>query len=269
MTAAYRTFFGLTREPFPADLDLGDIYQTSDLSGVLERFEYAVRLGGMALVTGDIGAGKSTALRYAASTLHPSQYRVFYLTASSGSILEFYRLVLGEMGLSRSSNSKAFMARLIKQEVLELTLGKKIRPVLIVDEASLMRLDVFAELHTITQFEKDSKHYLPVILAGQSNLVDRLMYRTSLPLASRIVARSHLEGVDRQEMERYLLHHLRIAGIKHPCFEEAAVTAIHQGAGGLFRKANHLARGAMIAAAAKKENMVTPNHVRLAMTEVF
>ena len=115
MTAAYRTFFGLTREPFPADLDLGDIYQTSDLSGVLERFEYAVRLGGMALVTGDIGAGKSTALRYAASTLHPSQYRVFYLTASSGSILEFYRLVLGEMGLSRSSNSKAFMARLIKQ----------------------------------------------------------------------------------------------------------------------------------------------------------
>jgi general secretion pathway protein A len=269
MSDYYRVFFGLKKEPFPADVDISDIYHTPDLSGLTERFNYAVRLGAMALVTGEIGSGKSTALRYAASQFHPSQYRILYLTASSGSILEFYRLFSSELGLNISSISKAVLIRAIKREILDLTLARKIKPILIVDEASLMRLDVFSELHTLTQFEKDSKPYLPVILAGQNSLIDRLMYRASLPLASRIVARSHLEGVDRKEMEQYLSHHLAIAGIKHQCFDEAAVTAIHQGAGGLFRKANHLARGAMVAAAAKKMNLVNADHVRLAASEIF
>ena len=140
---------------------------------------------------------------------------------------------------------------------------------LIIDEASLIRLDVFAEFYTITQFEGDAKPYLPIILAGQSNLIDKLMYRTSQPLASRIVARSHLEAVNREEMEQYLKHHLSIAGIKKNLFDPSALTAIHQGAGGLFRKANHLARGALIAAAKDQSMAVSPEHVRLASTEVF
>jgi type II secretory pathway predicted ATPase ExeA len=52
---------------------------------------------------------------------------------------------------------------------------RKQQPVLIIDEASLLRLDVFAELHTLTQFEGDSKPYLPMILAGQNNLADSLL----------------------------------------------------------------------------------------------
>jgi type II secretory pathway predicted ATPase ExeA len=161
------------------------------------------------------------------------------------------------------------MIHLIKKEILEMAQGKKLKPVLIIDEASLMRLDVFAELHTLTQFEQDSKPYLSLILAGQSNLIDKLSYRASLPLSSRIIARSHLPGVNRQEMADYLSHHLSIAGIKSNPFEEPAITAIHQGSGGIFRKANHLARGALIAAAAQKSLLVTPDHVRLASTEVF
>lgn len=269
MSAGYRAFFGLKKEPFPTDVDLDEIYHTSDLEGVKDRFEYAVRMGAMALVTGEIGSGKSTALRHAASKLHPSEYRVIYLTASSGSILEFYRLLLAELGFDTSSPSRAFLIRTIKRETLDLYLAKKIKPVLIIDEASLMRLDVFAELHTITQFEKDSKPYLPLILAGQNNLVDKLMYRASMPLASRIVARSHLDGVDRQEMEGYIRHHLKITGVKHNLFDEAAITAIHQGSGGLFRKANHLARGALMAAAEQKQNTASAEHVRLAASEIF
>jgi general secretion pathway protein A len=110
---------------------------------------------------------------------------------------------------------------------------------------------------------------LPIVLAGQANLVDSLMYRSSMPLASRIVARSHLEGVSRTQMHEYMLHHLAICGVKHDIFEQAAVTAIHQGSGGLFRKANHLARGAIIVAAKDKSRLVTAEHVRTAATEIF
>ncbi len=141
--------------------------------------------------------------------------------------------------------------------------------VLVIDEASLLRLSVFAELHTLTQFENDSKPFLPLILVGQSNFVENLRFRDSLPLASRVIAQKHLQGVDREAMERYLGHHLDLAGIKISLFEEGAITAIHQGAGGIFRKANHLARGSIIAAAKSKETMVTAEHVRLAATELL
>ena len=63
MTAPYRTFFGLSREPFRSDLSLKEILQTPALAAVQDRFEYTVRLGAIALVTGDIGSGKATAWR--------------------------------------------------------------------------------------------------------------------------------------------------------------------------------------------------------------
>jgi type II secretory pathway predicted ATPase ExeA len=269
MSTSYRTFFGMKKEAFSSDLIPKEIFETDDIRSVQQRFDYAVRLGALALLTGEIGSGKSTALRYVAAKLHPSEYRAIHITACSGSILEFYRLFLAELNIDKSSTSRAVMIRLIKKEIQELVLGKKLKVVLIVDEASLMRLEVFAELHTITQFEQDSKPWLPIILAGKTNLIDLLTYQTSMPLASRIVARSHMEPVSRSHMQEYLSHHLSIIGVNTALFDETAVTAIHQGSGGLFRKANNLARGALIAAAAGQSMTVSAEHVRLASTEVF
>ncbi len=269
MNENYRTFFGLNKEPFGTDIPLTDILKTDQLIDVKNRFDYVIRLGAIGLVTGDVGSGKSTALRYAEGNLHPSEYRSINVTASSGSIMELYRQLLNELDIYRSSNSKTLMLRLIKKEVTDLVVEKKMKVVLIVDEASLMRLEVFAELHTICQFEKDSKPYLTIILAGQNNLIDKLSYRSSQPLASRIVARSHLHAISLDGMKTYLEHHLAIAGVEHNLFDQTALTAIHQGSGGLFRKANHLARGALIAAAANQATMVNADHVRLASTEIF
>ena len=266
---SYQMFFGLKRQPFVADLDRNHILETKDLLAAADRLEYAISLGAIALVTGEVGSGKSTALRWATGRLHPSQYRVLWITATSGSILEFYRQLLAELDINTASSSRAVLTRLIKTKIIDLVQGKKLRPVLIVDEASLLRLDVFSELHTIIQFEGDSKPWLPVVLAGQVNLADNLLYRTAVPLASRIVTRSHFHAVNREAMEEYLSHHLNIAGLKHNPFEAAAITAIHQGAGGLFRTANHLARGALIAAASEKTQTITADHVRLAASELL
>ena len=198
MDLSYRTFFGFQKEPFGADLEMGEILKTPELVAVKERFDYTIRIGAMALLTGEIGSGKSTALRYAIGQLHPSEYNPLYVTASSGSILELYRQILTELGIDTATSSRAVLLRLLRKEIQEIVMGKKMKALLIVDEASLMRLDVFAELHTICQFQQDSKPYLPLILAGQNNLVDKLLYRDSQPLASRVVARSHLDGVKRE-----------------------------------------------------------------------
>ena len=124
-------------------------------------------------------------------------------------------------------------------------------------------------MHTLCQFEMDSKPYLPLVLAGQSHLIDKLMYPGSIPLASRVVAKTHFMGAERDLLESYLLHHLSIAGIDKMLFDDTAVTAIHQGSGGIFRKANHLARGALIAAAMDNQKSVNAEHVRVAASEIF
>ena len=269
MSGSYRQFFALQKEPFTSDIKRKEIMVTSALTGVEERVHYALRLGGVAVLTGEIGSGKSTGLRYVMGGLHPSEHRIIYVTASSGSILELYRQILGELGVVTCGSSRAAMTQRIRQEIVELVQGKKMKASLVIDEASLLRLEVFAELHTLTQFEQDSKPFLPIVLAGQSNLVDNLRYRNCLPLASRVVAKCHLKGSDQKTMEEYLRHHLAIAGMNRMLFDEAAVTAIHQGSGGLFRKANNLARGAMVAAARSESTTATAEHVRLAATELF
>jgi general secretion pathway protein A len=183
--------------------------------------------------------------------------------------MEFYRQLIDALDIHFTSNSKTLLVKVIKNEIVDYVREKKMKIVLVIDEASLLRLEVFAELHTICQFEKDSKPWLPIIMTGQNSLIDKLTYRDSAPLASRVVARSHLQGVDLKGTESYLQHHLTLCGIDRMLFNSNAVTAIHQGSGGLFRKANHLASGALIAAAADQSQMVLAEHVRLAATEIL
>ncbi len=268
MTNHYRVFFGFQREPFSQDIRVEEMLQSQGVAGVKERFLYAVDIGAIAVITGDVGSGKSSALRFASSGLHPSEYRILYITATSGTISELYKQMCYCLDVEMKSSSKAVLTRIIRSCLLELT-QKKQKPVLIIDEASILRLDVFTELHTITQFEGDSKPVLPIILAGQNNLVDNLMFRQSRSLASRIVARGHLETLNLKEMELYLQYHVTIAGCKQSIFSEQAVTAIQQGSGGLLRRANNLARGSLMAAALEKCPVVSAEHVRVASTEII
>jgi len=152
--------------------------------------------------------------------------------------------------------------------ISEISLRKE-TPVLIVDESHLMRLEVFAQLHTLLQFDFDSKPVVPLVLAGQNTLMDKLHYHTSRPLASRVVSKSHLDGLKLKEMQAYLKHHLEITGIKEQLFSDEAILTMHQGSGGLLRRANLLARGAFMSAAMEKLSVVSAEHVRVASTEII
>jgi type II secretory pathway predicted ATPase ExeA len=108
-----------------------------------------------------------------------------------------------------------------------------------------------------------------MILSGQKKLIDKLMYQSSRPLASRVVGRSYLDGLKLKDMHAYIHHHLKIAGGREGLFADEAVLAIHQGSGGLLRRANTLAKGALLAAAMEKCAVATAEHVRLASTEIM
>jgi len=236
-----QNFYGFTREPFTSDLKVDELFMLPELEALVERFDYAVHLGLVTVIIGDVGTGKSTSLRYAVSRLHPAEYRVLSLVATSGSLLELYRQLCMALGIEK----------------------------LVIDEAHLLRLDVFKQLHTLAQVDFDSKALLPVILSGQEILIDKLLYHTSKPFASRVLGRSRLEALNLKGMQGYLNHHQQVAGLKESLFAEEAVTAIHQGSGGLLRRANHLAKGALLAACRDNSSIVSAEHVRLASSEIL
>ena len=264
----HRTFFGFTKEPFARDIRVEDLYPLPGLTSVVERFKFTVSCGAVGVVTGDVGAGKSTSLRYSCAQFHTSKYHVISVTALNGTYLEILRKIAMGLNLQLNSNSPSIMMKHIQTAIVEIA-NKKQTPILVIDEAHLIRIEVFSQLHTLAQFNFDSRPIMPMILCGQNNLIDCLSYHSSRPLASRVVGRSFLEAINIESMKGYIEHHLAIAGLKNSVFSEPAILAIHQGSGGFLRKANHLAVGSLVAAAREKCQTVSPEHVRIAQTEIF
>lgn len=264
----YRNYFGFRKEPFAQEIQIKDLYLFPHIQEAEERFKFAVDLKAISIITGEVGSGKSTLLRYCISNLHPSLYKVITVIANTGSMLEILRQICICLGIDFSSRSLSVHLRNIRNEIIDISRQKQI-PVLAIDESQLIRLEVFSQLHTIFQFELDSKPIIPVIFSGQNNLIDNLMYSRSKPLASRIVGRSHLEGISLSEIKTYINHHLEIAGIKNQLFLDESINAIHQCSGGYLRKINLLAKGSLIACARQSCDSINAEHVRLASTEII
>ena len=264
----YREFFAFIKEPFSQDVGINELYPLKAVGPCVERFEYTVHMGAVCVITGEIGSGKSTTLRLCASKLHPSKYKTIALIAHTGTFNELLRQIILAFGVECRTHSIATLIKTARDLILEVA-QKKQTPVLLMDEAHLLRADLFSQLHTLAQFEYDSKSILPLILSGQNQLLEKLASYQARPIASRVVGKTHLEALTLLEMTGYLEHHLRIAGINNSLFGETTNLAIHQGSGGFPRRANALARGALIAAAREKSQAVTPEHVRIADTELI
>ena len=259
----YTNFFGFQKEPFPQTMDVEKLYMHPALERMAERFKYAVGVGMVNVITGDVGSGKSTSLRYACSSLHPSKFKVIPVIANTGGMIEILRQICVAFDIDAASNSITLLTRNINAAVKDI-FGRKCVPVLVIDEAHLMRDQIFFQLHTLMQYEFNAERIMPLTLCGQASLLNRLQNVHALGLASRVVGRTKLEVLDLQNTKQYVQHHLKVAGITEDIYEEAAVIAVHQGSGGNMRKANNLARGALVAAASKKSKIVSAEHVRLA-----
>lgn len=265
----YTEYFGMKKEPFTSDISTKDILQMPGTLAVKQRMDYVIKSGGVMVITGDVGTGKSTSLRWSFDQYHKSEIQCLYITATSGSSTDLYKQICWALKVEVKTGSKVLLLKELKRAIEENVQQKKGKLAIVIDEASLLRSDIFSELHTITQFNYDSANLFSLILVGQNSLIDKLSYRTSSPLASRVITKAHLINLDREQMSDYLAHHLKVAGIKANIFTENAITAIHQGSGGLLRKANSLARGSLLGCMIDKDNLVSDEHVRKASTELI
>lgn len=265
----HRQHFGFKTEPFSKDIATKDLLKLASMIGVKERLDYCLNLGGILAIFGEVGSGKTTALRWSLAQYHASDIKIVSIVATTGSITELYKQLSWGLDLAPKSISRTTLLCECRAVIKELATGRKQRVLVCIDEAQLLRRDVLAELHTVMNFEHDGANYLTIVLCGQPALLENLQYRAAAPLASRVMSKAHVRSLTQVEMEEYLSHHLRVAGVKTQLFEQGAMSAIQQGSAGGLRRANQLAGGGLVAAAIEGCVSVTADHIRTAASELI
>lgn len=263
----YRKHFGLTRHPFAKNIEPDELFPSNALRELEARLHHLLELRGIGVATGESGSGKTTACRKIVAGLHTGLHRVLYVSLTTGNVMDLYKTIAWEIGLSTERN-RAGLFRQIRAEVTRLCSEARQKPILIVDEAHHLRSDVLEDLRLLTNYAMDSDNRLCLVLVGQPELRRRLGMAVHEALAQRVVVRAHVPGLGREEIGPYLQHLLRLAGTELELFEPAAQEAIFQASSGLLRKANLLAHHALMAAALAKSKTVTTEHIQAAMAEV-
>ena len=234
-------------------------------SQVKARLQFLVERHGAGLLTGEVGSGKSTAARSFTAALNPNLFKVMYLHWTPGSTLDLLRQV--ELDLE-PAHYRGDLARQISQAIVGLNQSKKRHPI-ICDEAQLLRHPALEQLPLLLNFDMDSSRYLTLLLVGQPLLRRTLSLQMHEALRQRIAVQYHLEGLSREELDAYLAHQLKAAGITQPLFDDTARQALYQATKGILRKVNKLALTALRLAAWRKASMVDESILLDATTEAL
>ena len=263
----YQRHFALTRLPFQTPAQTDELFESASRREAEARLGHLIELRGMGLLTGESGSGKTTVCRHVTDCLHPELYRVCYVSLSTGNVMDMYKCIGWELGLP-PEHYRASAYRAIQAEITRLACEARRQPVLIVDEAHHLRNDVLEDLRLLTNFAMDSASRLCLVLIGLTELRRRLSMAVHESLAQRLIVKHHLRGLERDELDAYLTHRLRLAGCELPLFEPPAIEALFQRARGLPRLINRIAHYALSAAALDNARTVSAEHIHNALKDL-
>jgi len=270
----YAQFFGLKREPFSIAPDPRYLFMSERHREALAHLLYGVKGGGggFVLLTGEIGAGKTTVCRCLLEQI-PRNCNVAYLFNPKQTVEELLQSVCEDFHIPLKP---AAGGRSAKQLVDALNLfllkthGVGQNNVLIIDEAQNLSVDVLEQLRLLTNLETNERKLLQIVLIGQPELRDMLDRPELEQLAQRVIARYHLKALSSAETGRYIRHRLEVAGLTSAVpFSDAAVKRIHELSRGVPRRINLLCDRALLGAYARGRPSADERIVEKAASEVF
>lgn len=261
------SFYGFTRTPFRRDLAPSMLHRHAGHAEAVARIRWCISETALGVITGEVGAGKTVALRAALADLDSSRYTVIYLPNPAVGARGIYAaLVTGLGGVPRFHT-----ASLIAQTMDHLAAEKHERGrevIVAVDEAHLLSADQLEELRLLTNSEMDSVAPFTGLLLGQPTLRRRIKLGSFAALDQRIALRYALPGMTGTETRDYLNHHLKLVGRSDQLFSDDAADLIHHTSRGLPRAVNNLALQALVATYAANKTIVDESATRAAVTEV-
>ncbi|MEA3509761.1 MAG: AAA family ATPase, partial [candidate division NC10 bacterium] len=235
----YQEHWGLSRAPFQTVPDPDFFYPFPAYQEILDKLLYVIKYGkGVAVVTGEIGSGKSTLSRVVIVRLDEEKYDVGLVIDPSVSPEELLNEVALQLGISPPNGQRPALIRAINEHLL-MNAQKGRMTVLIIDEAhTITQNAAFEELRMLLNFQFSDRHLLALILLGQPELKDVIAQQQ--PLDQRVAIRLNLGALSEKETASYIDFRLKRAEAKGRIFTADAIKMIHRVAGGIPRNINNL-----------------------------
>lgn len=253
-----QTAFNLTREPFQKSISRECIYQSKSMRNALNRLQVAVETQSFAVFTGEVGLGKTTAIRCLKESLKETEYEFLYISDSKVSPKWLYSTFLAQLGVEpKIYNGNCKRLFLNQLRMIRDTQHKKV--IAVADECHLWSYDVLEELRFLLNEDFDSKNPLTLILVGQGELWDKLNMNRCRAIRQRVDLNICVCNLDKSEIEGYIKAHLKYAGAKNDVeiFDKGAIDAIYEYSVGVPRLVNKICKHSLLRVIASEDKIVT------------
>ena len=265
----YTQFFQLKQSPFSIAPDPRYLFMSERHREALAHLLYGVGSGGgFVLLTGEIGAGKTTVCRCFMEQI-PENCRLAYIFNPKLTVEELLQSVCDEFRIAASGLSVKGYVDAINAYLLA-SHAQGLNNVLIIDEAQNLSAEVLEQLRLLTNLETSERKLLQIILIGQPELRTMLARPELEQLAQRVIARYHLGSLSEAEVGAYVEHRLAVAGSSSVApFPRSLMSQLHQLTKGVPRRINLLCDRALLGAYVENQHQVSRKILRRAAEEVF
>jgi general secretion pathway protein A len=268
----YKEYFGLKEKPFSIVPNPHYFYMSEGHREAMAHLRYGIKgEGGFVLLTGEVGAGKTTVCRVILQLL-PQDLEVAFLLNPPLTVEELLATVCDEFGISYSSETtsiKAFVAKI--QAYLLDAHARARRAILVVEEAQNLSTEVLEQIRLLTNLETNEHKLLQIIMIGQPELRDKLSQPELRQLSQRITARYHLGPLSKKEIPEYVNFRLLTAGLRHghQLFPARTIKKLYRLSGGLPRLINSICDRALLGAYVQGKGRVDVKTLLAAASEVL
>jgi type II secretory pathway predicted ATPase ExeA len=249
-------FCGATAPPFTRDIPVDHLYRTPAHREWQARFQAVVADRGFAVLTGEAGVGKSTALRAVWQTLAPNQTWPCYLRGSDDwTPRQFYRILAQALDCP-DARFPEVTERTVRDTLWALATQQGRVPILAVDEAHLLTPRLLQELRFLLNYALDSTAPLVLLLCGHTELRQKLALRPLEAIRQRVTVAYQLPPLTAVETAAYCQHQLQHVGVDRPLFTDSALQAGFDWSRGIPRRVNTWARACLLAAYGAQQPLV-------------